>query len=177
MLPVTGYLFPSLGLGILHSYFFQDFFKPIFSFFSFWNLYNAEPSIVYIIYPIDLICCFGSHYCLSVCCFNWVTSIILSSRSLVHSSILFNLLFIAFSSVFISAIKLVNFDWFLFIVSTSLLKGYTLLSINFLNPCSIFIASFLNSASSKLEKSISLFALSGDFFFPLIRGCSSAFPF
>ena len=45
-----------------------------------------------------------------------------SSMTLVHSSSLFSVLFIAFRSVFISATELSNFDWFLFIVSSSLLQ-------------------------------------------------------
>ena len=48
-------------------------------------------------------------YLFFVCCFDWVVSIILSSKSLIHSSVLFNLLFIASRLVFISAIELANF--------------------------------------------------------------------
>ena len=44
----------------------------------------------------------------SVC--SLVISIILLSISLIHSSALFDLLFIAFRSVFISAIEFSNFD-------------------------------------------------------------------
>ena len=44
--------------------------------------------------------------CLSVCCSDCVISIILSSRSLIHSSMSFSLLFIASRLVFISAIEL-----------------------------------------------------------------------
>lgn len=47
--------------------------------------------------------------CFFVCCFDWVVSIILSSKSLIHSSVLFDLLFIASRLVFISAIELANF--------------------------------------------------------------------
>ena len=61
---------------------------------------------------------------LSFCCPDWVISIILSSRSLIPSSVLFSLLFIASRLVFISAICLflIGFDWFTFMVSGSLLQ-------------------------------------------------------
>ena len=59
--------------------------------------------------------------CLSVCCSDWTVSIILSSRSFIHSA-LFSLIAIAFSLVFISALGLSNFDWFLYIISSSLLQ-------------------------------------------------------
>ena len=60
--------------------------------------------------------------CFSLCSSDWVISIILSSRSLMHSSAVFSWLFIAFSVVFISAIELSNIDWLLFTVSNSLLQ-------------------------------------------------------
>ena len=57
---------------------------------------------------------------LSFCfCSDQITSIILSSRSLIHSSALFSLSFATFSSVCISTIELSDFDWLFFIVSSS----------------------------------------------------------
>ena len=65
---------------------------------------------------IDLLSCFHFFFiCLSVCCSDWVISIILLSRSLIHSFALFSLVFIA-SRLFILAIELSSFDWFIFIV-------------------------------------------------------------
>ena len=78
-------------------------------------------------------------------------------RSLVHSSALFSALLIAFSLVFISAIELCNFDWLLFTVSSSLLQSSAFLSIIFLNFFRIFITSFLDLGSGRLERSVSLF--------------------
>ena len=101
--------------------------------------------------------------CLSVCCSDQMISIILSFRSLICSSILFTLLFIAFSSVFILAIELSSFDWLLFKVFSSLLQWSAFLLIAFLNSFSIFITYFLPSGSGRLERSVSLFVLSGDF--------------
>ena len=60
--------------------------------------------------------------CLSVCSSVLVICIVLSSRSLIHSSVSFSLLFIASRLVFISAIELSIFYWFMFIVSSSLLQ-------------------------------------------------------
>ena len=50
---------------------------------------------------------------------NIMSSIILYSKSLIHSSALFILLFIAFSSAFISANEFSNFSWVLSTVSSS----------------------------------------------------------
>ena len=55
--------------------------------------------------------------CLSVCCSDWVISI-LSSRSYIHSSALSSLPFIAFSLAFISANEFSSFDCLLFIDSS-----------------------------------------------------------
>ena len=49
----------------------------------------------------------------SVACPDWVISIILTSTSLIHSSALFILFFIAFSSVCISASEFSIFSWLL----------------------------------------------------------------
>ena len=58
--------------------------------------------------------------CVSVCCSDLVISIVLSSRSLIYSSALFGLLFIASRQAFTLSIEF-NFDCFLFIVSSSFL--------------------------------------------------------
>ena len=91
---------------------------------------------------------------------------------LFFSSALFSLLFIAFSSVFISAIGLSNFDWLRFIVSSSLLQWSSFLSIAFLNSFSIFITSFLNSGFGRLERSVLLFFQ--EISLVLLTGSSSA---
>ena len=72
--------------------------------------------------PIDLIFCFISLFFvfhLSLCCSDLVISIILSSRSLVYSSLLFCWLFIASRVPFISEIDLSISDWALFVVLLS----------------------------------------------------------
>ena len=69
-------------------------------------------------------------------------SIILSSRSLIHSSALFILLFIAFSSAFISVNEGSNFSWFLFIVSSSFLQQSAFLLIAFLVPSVFSLSPF-----------------------------------
>ena len=95
----------------------------------------------------------------SFCCSNWVISIILSSRS---SSALFILLFIAFSSAFISSNEFSNFSGLL-TASSSFLQQSAFLLIAFLNSFSIFIIPLLNSVSVRLKKSVSLFVLSREF--------------
>ena len=73
-------------------------------------------------HPRGLAYCFLFFFHLSFCCPDWMISIVLAFRSLVHSSVLFSLLLIAFSSVFVLANEFLNFCWLLFIVSTSLLQ-------------------------------------------------------
>ena len=73
-----------------------------------------------------------------LCCSDWVISIFLSSSSLIHSSALSSLLFIAFSSAFVPENEFSNFNWLLFIVSNSLLQWLAFLSIAFLIP-SVFL--------------------------------------
>ena len=94
----------------------------------------------------------------SVCCTDWVISIFLSSKSLIHSSALFILLFSAFSSVSISGNEFPYFSMLLIIFSSSLLKESALLFIAHLNSLilslnsfSIFTISLLNSMSVRLE--------------------------
>ena len=80
--------------------------------------------------------------CLPICYSEWVISILLSSRSLTHSSVLFSFLLVVFSLVFILAAVFSHSDWLLFIVPGFLLQWSTFLSIAFLNPFSIFITLF-----------------------------------
>ena len=70
------------------------------------------------------------------------------------SSALFILLFIAFSSAFILANEFSNFSWLLLIIFRSFLSN---LSIAFLNSFNIFITSFSNVVSVRLDRSVSLF--------------------
>ena len=108
-------------------------------------------------YPIDLLYCFHVFFIwFSVCCPDWVISIILSSTSLFHSSALFLLLFIAFTSVCISSNEFSGFPWLLLIFSISFLKESELLFISSLNSFSIFTISLLNSRSVWLQRSVSL---------------------
>ena len=93
------------------SVFFKSIFNPFLALISYWNIYYAEVGTLYIISLILYVAFFFFH--LSFCCSDWVLSIILSSRSLMHSSLLFSLLFIASRLAFISVIELSNFDWFL----------------------------------------------------------------
>ena len=79
--------------------------------------------------------------CLYMWCSDWMIFVILSSRSLIHSSVSFSLLFIASGLVFILPIELSNFGWFVFIVSKSLLQQSAFLLIIFLNSFSLFITS------------------------------------
>ena len=58
----------------------------------------------------------------SACCPGFIISIILPSTSLIHFSALFILLFIALSSVCISANKFSSFSWLVLIFSSSFLK-------------------------------------------------------
>ena len=81
---------------------------------------------------------------LSVCYFDWVISIILSSRSLILSSVFVILLFIVMSSVFISANEFSNFSWLLLIVSSSFLQLSAFLLIAFLNSFSISLLPLLD---------------------------------
>ena len=73
------------------------------------------------------------------------------------------LLFIAFSLAIVSACEFSNFNWLLFIISSSLLQWSAFVLITLFIYFSIFTISFLNSWSGRLERSVSLFVLSGDF--------------
>ena len=98
----------------------------------------------------------------SVSCPDWVISIILSSKSFTHFSILFILLFNAFNSAFVCANEFSNFSWLFLIVYSSFLKYSVLLFISILNSFSYFHC-FLNSVSVRLQRSVSLFTPSGEF--------------
>uniref|UniRef100_A0A4X1UK17 Uncharacterized protein n=1 Tax=Sus scrofa TaxID=9823 RepID=A0A4X1UK17_PIG len=110
---------------------------------------------------IILLSCFFIWF--SVCCPDWVISIILSSTSLIRSSELFILFFIALSSVCISANEFSSFSWLLLILSSSFLKESALLLISSLNSFSIFNTSLLNSMSVRLQRSVSLLSALGEF--------------
>ena len=84
-------------------------------------------------------------------------SVILSSRSLICFSALFILLFIAFSSAFVSASEFSNFSWFFFIVFSSFLQYSAVLLIAFLNSFNSFVISFLKLVFVRLIRSVSLF--------------------
>ena len=104
-------------------------------------------------------------------CPDWVISTILSSKSLIHSSALLILLFGAFSSICVSANEYSNSSMFLLTFSSSFLKESALLFISALNSLifslnssSIFTTYPLNSVSVRLQRSVLLFAASGEFF-------------
>ena len=90
-------------------------------------------------------------------------SIILSSTSLIRSSALFILVFIALSSVCISASEFSSFSWLLLIFSSSFLRESALLFISSLNSFSIYTISLLNSKSVRLQRSVSLLIALGEF--------------
>ena len=79
-------------------------FSILFSLFSFWNPYNANVGMFDVISEISYIALFFFLVCLSDCCNDWVISIILPSRSLMHSSVSFNLLFFTSKVLFVSNI-------------------------------------------------------------------------
>ena len=79
--------------------------------------------------------------CLSACCFDWVVSIILSSRSHICSFVSFYLLSVASRLDFTSAVELSPFS-LIFIVSSFLLQWSAFLPVIFLNSVSIFITIF-----------------------------------
>ena len=113
MLPLHGYLFSSLSLGIFSYNFFKCILDPFFPFFSFWDPYygkigmnNIIPQVSYTAFTY----CFH-FFCLSDCFSDGVIFSILSS----------SLLFIAFSSDFVWVNESSNFTWFLFIISSSFL--------------------------------------------------------
>lgn len=118
VLPASGYLIPSLGLGRFQPKFLQIRFSlsspfgiPIVHKLACFLLSNRSHMLVFFFF-----------FCLSICCPHWVIAISLSSRSLILSSVLFILLLIAFSSVFVFANDFSKFSWLLLIVSSSFLQ-------------------------------------------------------
>ena len=80
---------------------------------------------------------------------NYIISIILPSRSLIHSSVSCSLQLIPPSVFFILVIIFFSYDWF-FWFSSPLLKFTLGSSILFLNSVSIFITNTLNFLSGRL---------------------------
>ena len=78
-----------------------------------WDPYYVQIAILYI---ISCLLSFFLIY-LSVCCSDWVISVVLPFRALIHSSALSRLLFVVFNSDFISANEFSNFSWLPFIVA------------------------------------------------------------
>ena len=100
----------------LFKYFLSPF---LFLFFFFWDPYNSNVHAFNVVPEVSetVLNSFHSFFiCLSVCFSDWVIPVILSSRSFICSSALFSLLFIAFSSSFVSADEFSNINWLLFIV-------------------------------------------------------------
>jgi len=115
-------------------------------------------------YAIGLLYCFHVFFIwFSICSPVWVISIILSSTSLIRSSALFILLFVAFSSACISANEFSSFSWLLLIFSSSFLRESAWLFISSLNSFSIFTISLLKSKSVRLQRSVSLLIALGEF--------------
>ena len=109
-----------------------------------------------------LLSCFFIQF--SVCCPDWVITIILSSKSLIRSSALFILLFSASNSACTSASEFSNVSWLLLLLSSSFLKESALRFISTLNyfifslnPFSNFTSSFLKSVSVRLQSSVCSF--------------------
>ena len=66
----------------------------------------------------SLLYCVHFFIWLSVCCSDWVISIILSSKSRIYPCALFILLFTTFSSAFMSANEFSNFSWLLLLLAS-----------------------------------------------------------
>ena len=127
---------------VFSYYFIKYIFNPLFFLFPLESLLCIDWHALY--FSIDLILLSFFFHLLSVCCPDWVISIILSSRSLILSSALFILFFIAFSSTFVLANEFSSFSRFLLIISSSFLQYSAFLSIDFICSFSIFISSFWN---------------------------------
>lgn len=93
---------------------------------------------------------------------NYIISIILPSRSLIHSSVSCSLQLIPPSVFFILVIIFFSYDWF-FWFSSPLLKFTLGSSILFLNSVSILNTGTFNSLSNRLFISVSLVVFSGVF--------------
>ena len=113
--------------------------------------------------------------CFSFCCSDWVISIILSSRSFIHSSVspsLMLILLVYFSLQLLYSSTLVLF----FTFSSSLLKFSLCSYILFPSSVSILVID-LNSFSGKLFTSLSLGFFSGFFLFLSFETYSPVFSF
>ena len=122
---------------------------------------------------LTLVLCFFIWF--SFCCPDWVFSIILSATSLIHSSASFILLFIALSSVCISANEFSSFPWLLLTFYSSFLKESVLLLISSINSFSIFNTSLLNSMSVRLQRSVSLLSALDEFSYSFNWECFLCF--
>ena len=108
----------------------------------------------------------------SVCYSDWMISIFLYSKSLIHSSPLFILIFIGLSWAFLCKtsflIVLLYSFWFLFTVLC--------ISVDSLNSFSIFIISLLNSMSVILKRPVLLLIFFREMLI-LLTGSGSSAPF
>ncbi len=105
--------------------------------------------------------------CFPFCCSDWVSSMILSSRSHMCSSVLLSLLFLfllmcAFG--WISDIELLILDGVFLLFSSSLLQCWVFRSVSFSNFSKHFITNILNSLTGKFFYFCSLLINSVDFF-------------
>lgn len=97
--------------------------------------------------------------CLSVYCSDWRSQLFYLPDHL----FIFLCHLVGYLLLFVLEIELHIFDWFVFIVSSSLLQLSALIAIIFLNSVDIFITTFINSGFGREVSSVSLFVLSGDF--------------
>ena len=131
---VSGYLFPFLDLECFQPYLLQIHFKLPFLFLLFLeSLLCVDWCTLY--YPIDLLYCF--YFILFFICFlfgamtDWMIAVLLSFGSVTRFSVLFILLFIAFSLAFVFANELSNCSCLLCVVPSSFLQYSAFLLIVF----------------------------------------------
>ena len=108
------------------------------------------------LFSFYIICIYFFLFCL--CDFHYSIS-----RSLMHFSVSFTLLFSPYSVFFISVLGFFIYDLSFFVFPSSLLKRSVCTSILFPNSINVFITNALNSFSGKLFISLSLFIFSGFF--------------
>ena len=112
--PVPGYLFPSSDTGNFQL----KIIKYINIFFSlFLSPFWGDPIMLEVVSEFLKLSSFFKFVSLFT---DWVTSIILSSRSLIHYSLSRSLLLIPSSIIFILAILFFRYDWLFFIFFRSL---------------------------------------------------------
>ena len=111
-------------------------------------------------YPIDLICFF--HFSFSVV---FLSTLLIGDLhcSIFQITYLFLCHLVGYLLLSALEIELHIFDWFIFIVSSSLLQLSAFILIIFLNSVDIFITTFINSGFGREVSSVSLLVLSGDF--------------